>query len=55
MRKHDIEASKPTSSREHRSELTEAQLSQVSGGAPAVNLFHACATGKHFATGKITV
>jgi hypothetical protein len=50
MRKHDLESAKQTSSRDIRSELTEAQLSLVSGGS----LYHACATGKHFQDAKIT-
>jgi len=41
-------------------ELSEAELSHVSGGgdtAPKASgsLFSACCTGKHIATGKITI
>ena len=51
MRKHDIESRKQAPSRDSRPELTEAELSQVSGG----NLATMCCTGKHISTGKITV
>jgi hypothetical protein len=36
-------------------ELSEAELSGVSGGKPSSVLMQACATGKHFATVKLTV
>ena len=38
-----------------KTELSEEELSQVSGGKRSSCLALACATGKHFATGKITL
>ena len=35
-------------------ELSEAELSIVSGGKPSGGLMRACATGKHLATAKLT-
>jgi bacteriocin-like protein len=38
-----------------KTELSEEELSQVSGGKSSSCLALACATGKHFATAKITL
>jgi bacteriocin-like protein len=38
-----------------KTELSEEELSQVSGGKSSSCLALACATGKHIATGKITL
>jgi bacteriocin-like protein len=38
-----------------KTELSEEELSQVSGGKSSSCLALACANGKHFATGKISL
>jgi len=38
-----------------KTELSEEELSQVSGGKSSSSLALACANGKHFAKGKITL
>jgi bacteriocin-like protein len=38
-----------------KTELSEEELSQVSGGKSSSCLALVCANGKHFATGKITL